>query len=58
MNGATMDSWTGRCWRWRNIEKCATARASLNHLYLANPQFHGSDCDPEGFRWLQLHNAD
>jgi 1,4-alpha-glucan branching enzyme len=31
---------------------------ALNHLYLATPQFHGSDCDPEGFRWVELHNAD
>ncbi|NNM60699.1 MAG: 1,4-alpha-glucan branching protein GlgB [Steroidobacteraceae bacterium] len=30
----------------------------LNRLYLANPQFHGSDCDHEGFRWIDLHNAD
>jgi 1,4-alpha-glucan branching enzyme len=30
----------------------------LNQMYLATPQFHGSDCDQEGFRWLDLHNAD
>jgi len=30
----------------------------LNHLYLASPQFHGSDCDHEGFRGIDLHNAD
>ena len=29
----------------------------LNRLYLASPQLHGSDCDPEGFRWVDLHNA-
>ena len=29
----------------------------LNRLYLAKPQLHGSDCDPDGFRWLDLHNA-
>ncbi len=29
----------------------------LNHLYRTTPQFHGSDCDHEGFRWLDLHNA-
>jgi len=29
----------------------------LNHLYRATPQFHASDCDHEGFRWLDLHNA-
>jgi 1,4-alpha-glucan branching enzyme len=29
----------------------------LNQLYRATPQFHASDCDHEGFRWLDLHNA-
>ena len=38
-------------------QKMRDCARELNHLYLANPQFHGSDCDPEGFRWLQLHNA-
>jgi 1,4-alpha-glucan branching enzyme len=30
----------------------------LNHLYRASPQFYGSDCDRDGFRWVDLHNAD
>ncbi len=30
----------------------------LNHLYLASPQLYASDCDHEGFRWIDLHNAD
>jgi 1,4-alpha-glucan branching enzyme len=30
----------------------------LNHLYRATAQLHGSDCDREGFRWVDLHNAD
>jgi len=30
----------------------------LNRLYAANPQLHGSDCDPDGFRGVDLHNAD
>jgi len=30
----------------------------LNHLYLASPQFYGSDADYDGFRWVDLHNAD
>jgi 1,4-alpha-glucan branching enzyme len=30
----------------------------LNRVYLANPQLHGSDCDPDGFRGVDLHNAD
>jgi 1,4-alpha-glucan branching enzyme len=31
---------------------------TLNRLYRATPQFYGSDCDHEGFRWVDLHNAD
>jgi 1,4-alpha-glucan branching enzyme len=30
----------------------------LNHLYRTSAQFHGSDCDRNGFRWVDLHNAD
>jgi 1,4-alpha-glucan branching enzyme len=30
----------------------------LNHLYRGAPQLYGSDCDYEGFRWVDLHNAD
>jgi 1,4-alpha-glucan branching enzyme len=30
----------------------------LNHLYRSLPQLYGSDCDSEGFRWIDLHNAD
>jgi 1,4-alpha-glucan branching enzyme len=30
----------------------------LNHVYLKFVQLHGSDCDREGFRALDLHNAD
>jgi 1,4-alpha-glucan branching enzyme len=30
----------------------------LNNLYRATPQFYGSDCDHNGFRWVDLHNAD
>jgi 1,4-alpha-glucan branching enzyme len=37
-----------------SLRDCARV---LNRLYLANPQLYGSDCDPEGFRWLDLHNA-
>jgi 1,4-alpha-glucan branching enzyme len=29
----------------------------LNRLYAGTPQLHGSDCDPEGFAWIDLHNA-
>jgi len=38
----------------RQLRDCAR---QLNHLYLATEQFHRSDCDPEGFQWLDLHNA-
>jgi 1,4-alpha-glucan branching enzyme len=27
-------------------------------LYRATAQFYGSDCDHNGFRWVDLHNAD
>jgi 1,4-alpha-glucan branching enzyme len=30
----------------------------LNRMYAACPQLHGSDCDHDGFRWADLHNAD
>ena len=29
----------------------------LNRLYAESPQLHGSDCDPDGFAWIDLHNA-
>jgi len=31
---------------------------AVNLLYAASPQFYGSDADHEGFRWVDLHNAD
>ena len=31
---------------------------TLNHLYLRTPQLYGSDRDHDGFRWVDLHNAD
>jgi 1,4-alpha-glucan branching enzyme len=30
---------------------------NLNHLYLGSPQLHGSDCDHEGFRGIDMDNA-
>jgi 1,4-alpha-glucan branching enzyme len=30
----------------------------LNRLYRAEPALHEADDDPEGFRWLELHDAD
>ena len=30
----------------------------LNRLYRAEPALHEVDSDPEGFRWLELHDAD
>ena len=38
----------------RALRDCA---CELNHLYASCPQLFGSDCDHEGFRWLELHNA-
>ena len=30
---------------------------ALNGLYCRMPQLHGSDCDGDGFAWIDLHNA-
>ena len=30
----------------------------LNRLYVRSPALFHSDCDPAGFRWVDLHNAD
>ncbi|TLU72427.1 1,4-alpha-glucan branching protein GlgB [Lichenicoccus roseus] len=30
----------------------------LNRLYVDNPALHARDCDPDGFRWVVLHDAD
>ena len=37
------------------LRECVRA---LNELYRAHPALYGSDCDPEGFRWVDLHNAE
>jgi 1,4-alpha-glucan branching enzyme len=29
----------------------------LNRLYAGSPQLHGSDCDGDGFAWIDLHNV-
>jgi len=39
----------------RQLRDCTR---TLNQLYLASPQFHGSDCDRDGFRWVDLGNAE
>ena len=48
---------------WRLLEDPAHRALSdcvreLNHLYAASPQFYDSDCEHDGFRFLDLHNAD
>jgi 1,4-alpha-glucan branching enzyme len=48
---------------WRLLEHPAHRALSdyvreLNRLYLASPQLYGSDADHDGFRWVDLHNAD
>ena len=66
-----MGSEFGQWQEWRDYEQlewgqlAATEHSSLrdcvrdlNHLYRATAQFYGSDCDHEGFRWVDLHNAD
>ena len=38
----------------RGLQDCVRA---LNHLYLATPEFYSSDCDPAGFKWVDMHNS-
>jgi len=38
----------------QGLQACAR---ELNHLYRTTPEFHGSDCEHEGFRWMDLNNA-
>ena len=66
-----MGSEFGQWQEWRDYEQLewqqlATAQHAglrdcvreLNFLYRSTPQFYGSDCDHNGFRWVDLHNAD
>jgi 1,4-alpha-glucan branching enzyme len=66
-----MGSEFGQWQEWRDYEQLewgqlATPEHSslrdcvreLNHLYRATAQFYGSDCYADGFRWVDLHNAD
>jgi 1,4-alpha-glucan branching enzyme len=39
----------------RGLRDCVR---DLNHLYRGAPQLYGSDCDHDGFRWVDLQNAD
>jgi 1,4-alpha-glucan branching enzyme len=39
---------------YQQLRDCAR---QLNRLYLATQQFYRSDCDSDGFQWLDLHNA-
>jgi 1,4-alpha-glucan branching enzyme len=48
---------------WRLLEDPAHAALrdcvrELNHFYRNTPQLYGSDCDSQGFKWVELHNAD
>jgi 1,4-alpha-glucan branching enzyme len=38
-----------------SLRDCAR---DLNRIYRTAAQFHGSDCDRNGFRWVDLHNAE
>jgi 1,4-alpha-glucan branching enzyme len=66
-----MGSEFGQWMEWRDYEQLEWAQLAtaahaglrdcvreLNHLYRSSVQFHGSDCDPDGFRWVDIHNAD
>ncbi len=39
----------------RELRDCAR---ELNQLYAKSPQLYGSDCDQDGFRWIDFHNTD
>ena len=46
---------------WTQLEQHRELRdcvRELNLIYRDHAQFYGSDCDHEGFRWVELHNAD
>jgi 1,4-alpha-glucan branching enzyme len=48
---------------WYLVEHATHARLrdfvrAVNLLYATSPQLYGSDTDQEGFRWVDLHNAD
>jgi 1,4-alpha-glucan branching enzyme len=66
-----MGSEFGQWQEWRDHEQLEWAQLALpehaalrdcvrelNLLYRATAQFYGSDCDSEGFSWVDLHNAD
>ena len=38
----------------RQLRDCVR---DLNRLYAHSAQLHGSDCDADGFAWIDLHNA-
>jgi len=48
---------------WQLLEHSTHAQLrdfvrDANRLYSTKPQFYGSDADHDGFRWVDLHNAD
>jgi 1,4-alpha-glucan branching enzyme len=66
-----MGSEFGQWQEWREYEQLEWAQMGipehsrlrdcvreLNHLYRNTAQLYGSDCDHNGFRWVDLHNAD
>jgi 1,4-alpha-glucan branching enzyme len=66
-----MGSEFGQWQEWRDHEQLEWAQLAeplhaalrdcvrdLNLLYRNTVQLHGSDCDHNGFRWVDLHNAD
>jgi 1,4-alpha-glucan branching enzyme len=48
---------------WQLLEHATHAQLrdfvrDANRLYASTPQLYGSDADHDGFRWVDLHNAD
>jgi 1,4-alpha-glucan branching enzyme len=65
--GSEFGQW--REWRdseqldWQLLEHATHAQLrdfvrDVNRLYATRPQLYGSDADHDGFRWVDLHNAD
>jgi len=66
MGGELAHPWEWDCrselpwWLLQHAEHAGMQRlvCDLNHLYAAEPALHAHEFDPEGFRWIDCHDAD
>jgi 1,4-alpha-glucan branching enzyme len=49
---------TGTCWSSRAHAGVQALVRDLNRLYRTVPALHEFGCDPAGFEWLVMHDAD